>query len=224
MEYKNKNPCPIKRQRSDLCGTTLIAGSAGHSKLCPVTGAAGGAYCPSREFGPLLGGDLRRLVPPPCTIRRLSAGIFGRVLVLFCAGFHITSAILSAFYCNVKQKIREKRVFRFSRINLLENLTSRLFFSLSRCGLGAWPGRFRSVSGWCSVLPALPSPSLRSKLPYAPILTLLSGSDAFSFSRLACSQRPASLRFATQSASTACFACIAHSGPSGLFATARTLT
>ena len=108
VDYKNKNPCPIKRQRSDLCGTTLIAGCAGHSKLCPVTGAAGGAYCPARELGPLLGGDLRRLVPPPCTVRRLSAGMFGRVLVLFCADIHITSAILSAFYSNVKEKIREK--------------------------------------------------------------------------------------------------------------------
>ena len=114
VDYKNKNPCPIKRQRSDLCGTTLIAGGAGHSKLCPVTGAAGGAYCPARELGPLLGGDLRRLVPPPCTVRRLSAGMFGRVLVLFCADIHITSAILSAFYSNVKEKIREKHFSRTS--------------------------------------------------------------------------------------------------------------
>ena len=103
--FINPGQLPDRGFRSGLChGKILIAGGAGHSKLCPVTGAAGGAYCPARELGPLLGGDLRRLVPPPCTVRRLSAGMFGRVLVLFCADIHITSAILSAFYSNVKEK------------------------------------------------------------------------------------------------------------------------
>ena len=45
-------------------------------------------------------------------------------------------------------------------------------FALSRCGLGAWPGRFRCVSGKnqsrCAGLGF--SPSLRSKLPYGPKL------------------------------------------------------
>ena len=50
-------------------------------------------------------------------------------------------------------------------------LTTVSRFSLSRCELGVRPGRFRSDSGWSPGRhAALRSPSLRSKLPCAPIL------------------------------------------------------
>ena len=50
------------------------------------------------------------------------------------------------------------------------NEMSELRLAVSRFGLGAWPGRFHSDSGWYPGLTAHLSPSLCSKLPYAPIL------------------------------------------------------
>ena len=69
LSYKNKNLCPYKRQRSNLCGTTLVV-MASHDHSLTCNGADRNDLLMGSVI--LLRGDIHKRSCPPCTKRRLS--------------------------------------------------------------------------------------------------------------------------------------------------------
>ena len=92
---KQKNPCLNKETKAISSAVPLfLPGKIRPLKLCPVTGAPGGAYF---WFSPLLQGDFPGSLPSASHQTAALCACWGQVLVLFCA-FRLCAKYLICFF------------------------------------------------------------------------------------------------------------------------------